>query len=79
MPPARRSPVDTRSNDLHRGQYLDVFNRVEAEFTRYPLGHQFNQVPEIGAATGIDWLDGKRLQAVAEARRRGGGSAMALD
>ena len=41
------------------------------------LGHQFNQVPEIGAATGIDWLGDNRMQAVAEARRRGGGSAMA--
>ncbi|MCW2967811.1 MAG: gamma-glutamyltransferase [Solirubrobacteraceae bacterium] len=41
-------------------------------------GHKFTQVPELGAATGIEFLSGHRLQAVAEARRRGGGSAMAL-
>lgn len=41
-------------------------------------GHVFTQNPEIGAATGIEFLSGKRLRAVAEARRRGGGSAMAL-
>jgi gamma-glutamyltranspeptidase/glutathione hydrolase len=41
-------------------------------------GHKYTQVAEIGAATGIEFLSGKRLRAVAEARRRGGGSAMAL-
>lgn len=41
-------------------------------------GHRFSQVAEIGAATGIDFLPGGLLQAVAESRRRGGGSAMAL-
>ena len=41
-------------------------------------GHRFTQVAELGAATGIQFLSGGRLQAVAEARRRGGGSAMAL-
>jgi len=41
-------------------------------------GHKYNQVAEIGAATGIEFLSRHRLRAVAEARRRGGGSAMAL-
>jgi gamma-glutamyltranspeptidase/glutathione hydrolase len=41
-------------------------------------GHRYTQVAEIGAATGIEFLSGKRLRAVAEARRRGGGSARAL-
>jgi gamma-glutamyltranspeptidase/glutathione hydrolase len=41
-------------------------------------GHKFTQVAELGAATGIEFLSHHRLQAVAEARRRGGGSAMAL-
>ncbi|MDX6666420.1 MAG: gamma-glutamyltranspeptidase / glutathione hydrolase [Solirubrobacteraceae bacterium] len=41
-------------------------------------GHVFTQNPEIGAATGIEFLSGHRLRAIAEARRRGGGSAMAL-
>ena len=50
---------------------------------RYDLearGHLFTPVKggEIGAATGIEFLSHHRLRAVAEARRRGGGSAMAL-
>ncbi|WP_456788907.1 gamma-glutamyltransferase [Cellulomonas sp. P5_C5] len=39
------------------------------------LGHTFVDNPEIGAATGIEFLDGGALQAVAEPTRRGGGSA----
>ncbi len=39
------------------------------------LGHTFSDVPEIGAATAIEFLDHGRLQAVAEPTRRGGGSA----
>ena len=41
-------------------------------------GHEFNQVPEIGAATGSEFLAGGRQQAGAEAQRRGGGSAMVV-
>lgn len=39
-------------------------------------GHTFTTTAEIGAATGIAFLPGGRVQAVAEARRRGGGSAL---
>jgi gamma-glutamyltranspeptidase/glutathione hydrolase len=39
------------------------------------LGHMFANNPEIGAATGIEFLDSGLLQAVAEPLRRGGGSA----
>ena len=39
------------------------------------LGHDFIDNPEIGAATGIEFLDGGVLVAVAEPTRRGGGSA----
>ena len=42
------------------------------------LGHQFNQVAEIGAATGIEFGSGGRMIAAAEPARRGGGSAMAI-
>jgi gamma-glutamyltranspeptidase/glutathione hydrolase len=35
-------------------------------------------VPEIGAATGIEFLGGGRQQAAAEPARRGGGSAMVV-
>ena len=39
-------------------------------------GHTFTTVAEIGAATGIAFLDGGVVQAAAEPTRRGGGSAM---
>ncbi len=39
------------------------------------LGHTFTDNPEIGAATGIEFLRSGALQAVAEPVRRGGGSA----
>jgi gamma-glutamyltranspeptidase/glutathione hydrolase len=41
-------------------------------------GHVFSSNPEIGAATGIEFLDGDRLLAAAEPVRRGGGSAMVV-
>jgi gamma-glutamyltranspeptidase/glutathione hydrolase len=40
------------------------------------LGHSFASTPEIGAATGIAFLPGGFVQAVAEPVRRGGGSAL---
>jgi gamma-glutamyltranspeptidase / glutathione hydrolase len=39
------------------------------------LGHQFTPLPEIGAATGIEYLPGGLMLAAAEPERRGGGSA----
>ena len=39
-------------------------------------GHSFVTTAEIGAATGIEFLPGGLVQAVAEPTRRGGGSAM---
>jgi gamma-glutamyltranspeptidase / glutathione hydrolase len=41
-------------------------------------GHVFTSNPEIGAATGIEFLGGGRLLAAAEPVRRGGGSAMVV-
>ncbi|PSL01114.1 gamma-glutamyltranspeptidase/glutathione hydrolase [Haloactinopolyspora alba] len=42
------------------------------------LGHSFTTTPEIGALTGLEFLRGGRIQAVAEPERRGGGSAAVL-
>lgn len=42
------------------------------------LGHEFAEVEEIGAATGLEFLGGNRVRAVAEPVRRGGGSAMVV-
>ncbi|HUR86281.1 MAG TPA: gamma-glutamyltransferase [Solirubrobacteraceae bacterium] len=41
-------------------------------------GHTFTTMTEIGAATGIEFLAGGRLQAAAEPVRRGGGSALVV-
>jgi gamma-glutamyltranspeptidase / glutathione hydrolase len=41
-------------------------------------GHMFSTTPEIGAATGIEFLGGGQLLAAAEPVRRGGGSAMVV-
>jgi gamma-glutamyltranspeptidase/glutathione hydrolase len=41
-------------------------------------GHVFSSTPEIGAATGVEFLHGGRLLAAAEPVRRGGGSAMVV-
>jgi gamma-glutamyltranspeptidase/glutathione hydrolase len=43
------------------------------------LGHEFTETPEIGAATGIEFLPGGLLLAAAEPARRGGGSAGVVD
>ena len=43
------------------------------------LGHEFTENPEIGAATGIEFLPGGLLLAAAEPDRRGGGSAGVVD
>jgi gamma-glutamyltranspeptidase/glutathione hydrolase len=39
------------------------------------LGHDFASTPEIGAATGVEFLPNGRVVAAAEPVRRGGGSA----
>jgi gamma-glutamyltranspeptidase / glutathione hydrolase len=39
------------------------------------FGQQFTSTPEIGAATGVEFLPGGRLEAAAEPARRGGGDA----
>ena len=41
-------------------------------------GHVFSSTPEIGAATGVEFLDGGGFLAAAEPVRRGGGSAMVV-
>jgi gamma-glutamyltranspeptidase/glutathione hydrolase len=58
---------------------------AEPAFTASPegqallaYGHLYTSTPEIGAATGIDFLGGGRMLAAAEPARRGGGSAMVV-
>jgi gamma-glutamyltranspeptidase/glutathione hydrolase len=42
------------------------------------LGHQFNEVPELGTVAAIEFKRRGRLQAATEPTRRGGGSAMVV-
>jgi gamma-glutamyltranspeptidase/glutathione hydrolase len=42
-------------------------------------GEVFSSTPEIGAATGIEFLSDGLVLAAAEPVRRGGGSAMVVD
>ena len=58
---------------------------VEAEFASGPdaaalraRGHTFGTPAEIGAASGVEFLDGGRVLAAAEPVRRGGGSALVV-
>ncbi|HET9215275.1 MAG TPA: gamma-glutamyltransferase [Gaiellaceae bacterium] len=60
---------------------------AEAAFLSSPVGqelattygHVLEPTGEIGAATGIEFLDGGRMLAAAEPERRGGGSAAVVD
>ena len=61
-------------------EFIDAYGAALA-----PYGHQlvkagdrFTSASEIGAATAIEFGDGGRLTAVAEPRRRGGGSALVV-
>lgn len=76
LPKALAAPRATQRN-TERTQaeqgFLDQYRReLEA------LGHTFALNPEIGAATGLEFLGRGRIQAVAEPVRRGGGSALVV-
>jgi gamma-glutamyltranspeptidase/glutathione hydrolase len=58
-------------------QYEPGF-KADADALAAKYGHVFSPNPEIGAATGIRFLDTGQQQAVAEPTRRGGGSAMVV-
>jgi gamma-glutamyltranspeptidase/glutathione hydrolase len=51
----------------------------EAQALATAFGHRFSPTGEIGAATGIEFLDGGRMLAAAEPQRRGGGSAAVVN
>jgi gamma-glutamyltranspeptidase/glutathione hydrolase len=53
-----------------------AFNSSPLATSLRARGHTFSTTAEIGAATGIEFLDGGRVLAAAEPVRRGGGSAM---
>jgi len=56
---------------------LEAFLRSpEGQALTGRFGHTLAPTGEIGAATGIEFLDDGRVVAAAEPERRGGGSAM---
>ena len=64
----QRNTTTTQAEPLFRSS--PVAPALEAR------GHVFVTNPEIGAATGIEFLPGGGVLAAAEPTRRGGGSAM---
>jgi gamma-glutamyltranspeptidase/glutathione hydrolase len=78
LPDAIAAPRLTQRNTastLVEAAFLDT---PEADALR-ARGHVLALSPEIGAATGIEFLDDGRLLAAAEPVRRGGGSAMVVN
>lgn len=76
LPDALAAPRATQRNTAQtqaEQAFLDQ-NRAALE----ALGHTFVLNPEIGAATGLEFLGHGKVQAVAEPTRRGGGSALVV-
>jgi len=75
LPEAIAAPRASQRNTSATAAEPAFLATPEAEALRR-RGHTFTTTPEIGAATGIEFLAGGRVLAVAEPVRRGGGSAM---
>jgi len=78
LPDALAAPRVSQRNGVNTSAEPGFLTWPEAAGLQL-LGHQFLQTPEIGAMTGIAFLPGGLLQAVAEPIRRGGGSAMVVE
>jgi gamma-glutamyltranspeptidase/glutathione hydrolase len=75
LPEAIAAPRATQRNGattLAEDAFRSSPEAAELEST---YGHVFGPSPEIGAATGIEFLPGNRFLSAAEPVRRGGGSA----
>jgi gamma-glutamyltranspeptidase/glutathione hydrolase len=75
LPEAIAAPRLAQRNTTTTQAEPAFLNTPEAAALR-ERGHQFVEVSEIGAATGIAFLSGGVVQAAAEPSRRGGGSAL---
>ncbi|WP_432870400.1 gamma-glutamyltransferase [Microbispora rosea] len=81
LPEAVAAPRASQRNTAATQAEPAFTDRYGAELTA--LGHTLTDVPgppagEIGAATGLEFLENGRVQAVAEPARRGGGSALVV-
>jgi len=75
LPAAIAAPRASQRNTSATAAEPAFLATPEAEALRQ-RGHTFTTTPEIGAATGIEFLANGRVLAAAEPVRRGGGSAM---
>ena len=77
LPEAVAAPRISQRNTAATSAEPAFLESAEAAALR-ARGHAFTSTSEIGALTGIRFLGGGRVQAVAEPTRRGGGSAMVV-
>jgi gamma-glutamyltranspeptidase/glutathione hydrolase len=77
LPQAIAAPRVSQRNAAASGAEPAFLASADAAALR-ARGHAFTDAGEIGAATGIEFLRGGRLEAAAEPVRRGGGSAMVV-
>jgi gamma-glutamyltranspeptidase/glutathione hydrolase len=75
LPEAIATPRLSQRNTVTT-QAEPAFFGTPEEAALLARGQVFSSVPEIGAATGIEFLPGGLVRAAAEPVRRGGGSAM---
>jgi gamma-glutamyltranspeptidase / glutathione hydrolase len=74
MPEAVAAPRASQRNAA-MGQAEPAFLASSQAAQLKALGHEFTETPEIGAATGMEFLPNGQVVAAAEPVRRGGGSA----
>ena len=75
LPQAIAAPRATQRNGATTIAEQAFLDSPEAQELRTTYKHSLGLSPEIGAATGIEFLPGNRFLAAAEPVRRGGGSA----
>jgi gamma-glutamyltranspeptidase / glutathione hydrolase len=74
LPDAIAAPRSSQRNAARTDAEPGFTALYGAELQRR-FGQSFNPTTELGAATGIEFLGGGQIQAVAEPVRRGGGTA----
>ena len=76
LPEAIAAPRASQRNTTETSAEPAFLSTPEAQLLQSEHGQKFVSTPEIGAATGIAFLPGGKVQAAAEPTRRGGGSAL---
>jgi gamma-glutamyltranspeptidase/glutathione hydrolase len=76
LPRAIAAPRASQRNLAETSAEPAFLSTPEAKLLQTDHGQKFVSTPEIGAATGIAFLAGEKVQAAAEPTRRGGGSAL---